>query len=193
MNLFFLILASIAFNLSAKELPPIIKTCNMCHSDEAVLDNSNYPSLNQQTETYIKNTLVSFQDRTRHNPGSEYMYGDMSLLNEEEFKTVLSYYQSQPTMQYNVSDQDILNKGREIYFKGIPNKKIKSCSLCHGDNGEGSDDNPRLAGLAAYYQIKQAKAMMSGQREEAKVMSKLYKNISVDELKAVSIYLSSLK
>jgi cytochrome c553 len=165
----------------------------MCHSNEAVLEDSNYPSLNQQTEIYIKNALTSFQDRSRHNPGAEYMYGDMSLLNEDELKTVINYYQAQPAMQYEIKDQIILNKGREIYTKGIPSKKIKSCSMCHGDNGEGTDENPRIAGLSAFYQMKQAQAMMSGQREEAKVMSKMYKNISIDELKAVSAYLSNLK
>jgi cytochrome c553 len=37
-----------------------------------------------------------------------------------------------------------------IYMAGIPEANIASCYSCHGSNGEGVWDIPRLGGLALF-------------------------------------------
>ena len=38
-----------------------------------------------------------------------------------------------------------------IFMEGIPEANIVSCYACHGPNGEGVRDIPRLGGLAYFY------------------------------------------
>lgn len=69
--------------------------------------------------------------------------------------------------------------------------KAASCAGCHGANGEGSGDNPPLAGLDKAYHIEQLKAYKSGEREGA-MMQMFAAQLSEEDMADIAAYYASL-
>lgn len=62
-----------------------------------------------------------------------------------------------------------------------------ACASCHGENGEGGNQIPALAGLPAGYIAKQLKDFANGQRENA-TMSQVARSLSDEEMAALGRY-----
>ena len=67
------------------------------------------------------------------------------------------------------------------------------CADCHGADGMGDEDNPKLAGLDEAYQIEQLKAFKSGERvDEEEMMSMYAKDLSDQDMADLAAYYASL-
>ena len=67
---------------------------------------------------------------------------------------------------------------------------VETCASCHGKNGEGNGEFPRLAGQHSAYIVKQLTVIQSALRA-APVMHGIVKELSRDEMEAVAAYLQS--
>ena len=85
----------------------------------------------------------------------------------------------------------IIARGADIYAKGIANDGIPPCAGCHGPNGAGTDQFPRLAGQHAQYLLKQLRSFQSNLRDVA-VMHGVAQGMAIGEMEAVTAYLESL-
>lgn len=65
-----------------------------------------------------------------------------------------------------------------------------ACSSCHGDKGQGTQNIPRLSGLAAGYLIKQLHDYKSGARHDAN-MGYVASTLTDDEMAALGAYYAS--
>jgi cytochrome c553 len=67
------------------------------------------------------------------------------------------------------------------------------CADCHGADGMGDEDNPKLAGLDEAYQIEQLKAFKSGERvDEEEMMSMYAEDLSDQDMADLAAYYASL-
>ena len=68
----------------------------------------------------------------------------------------------------------------------------EDCAGCHGDNGEGDEDSPPLAGLDEAYQIEQLKAFKSGERvDEGEMMGMYAEDLSEQDMADLAAFYAS--
>lgn len=70
--------------------------------------------------------------------------------------------------------------------------KAKACAGCHGANGEGKKDNPKIAGMATADFVKALADYNSGARDN-KTMARIAKKLSDDDVANLAAYYASLK
>jgi len=70
--------------------------------------------------------------------------------------------------------------------------KAKACAGCHGANGEGKKDNPKIAGMATADFVKAIGDYSSGARDN-KTMVRIAKKLSDDDVANLAAYYASLK
>lgn len=85
--------------------------------------------------------------------------------------------------------------GREIFANGLPEANIPACSACHGADGRGGGDIPRLAGQLPSYLVK-ALSHWDGRGSSgglAAIMVPTTHNLSAAQMAAVAAYVGALK
>jgi cytochrome c553 len=88
---------------------------------------------------------------------------------------------------------DIVATGRSIYQDGIAESDIVACVACHGPNGEGVGEIPRLGGLAYPYLKRRLEQWGEGYHATAAPMPPIARRLSAAEIDALASYLSFLK
>ncbi len=67
------------------------------------------------------------------------------------------------------------------------------CADCHGENGMGDDETPKLAGLDEAYFVEQLKAFTAGTREDPDDTMKMYaEDLSEQDMADLAAYYASL-
>jgi cytochrome c553 len=142
------------------------------------------------------------------------MWGMAGPLKDKQIEELADYFSKQAPVkvsQVNTDDPQ-LARGKEIFEKGIPEQGVIQCNSCHGQNGEGVATFPRLAGQKPYYLVQQlnvwqhpdqksfmqvggntwAPRTITFNRPLGVLMQNIVKNLSDEDAKAVSVYLSTL-
>jgi len=166
--------------------------CVACHGAGGRSTSSPFPSLAAQPPQYLAAQLKSFRDQTRADPDAQaYMWGLASQLDDKMISALAAYYAAQHPARGQPGNATLVAKGKLIFEKGIPDEGIPACNVCHGANAEGKAIFPRLAGQHAPYLLKQILLIQNALRV-APVMHGLIKNLTRDEMLAVTTYLASL-
>jgi cytochrome c553 len=145
-----------------------------------------------QHADYLAAQLHAFKAQTRGDPDAlGYMWGMSAPLDDEMISALSAYYAAQSPGPGAHGDSTTIARGADIYAKGIANAGIPPCAGCHGPNGAGTDQFPRLAGQHAQYLLKQLRSFQSNLRDVA-VMHGVAQGMAVGEMEAVATYLESL-
>jgi cytochrome c553 len=89
--------------------------------------------------------------------------------------------------------------GKTIYKEGIPEANIAACFACHGLEGRGQDETPRLAGQLYPYVVKAltswtgSAAKARGNPTQSASMAPTAHNLTQSQIAAVAAYVSHLK
>ena len=68
------------------------------------------------------------------------------------------------------------------------------CSDCHGEDGMGDEEYPRLAGLDESYLLEQMKLIRNGERsEKAEMMLWFFEDLEEQDFEDLAAYYASLK
>ena len=68
------------------------------------------------------------------------------------------------------------------------------CSDCHGEDGMGDEEYPRLAGLDESYLLGEMRLIQKGERsEEAEMMLWFFEDLDEQDLEDLAAYFASLK
>ena len=120
------------------------------------------------------------------------MAGDTpaATLDDSIIDGIARYYATQPPAPGRVENPALLAKGKELFDKGVPDRGIPACATCHGADGQGIADFPRLAGQHAKYVVKQLTYIQSLVRA-APVMHGIVKDLTPAEIDAVAVYVQS--
>jgi cytochrome c553 len=151
--------------------------CAGCHGQGGKSSNPQWPSLAGQQPAYIVNQLEAFKSETRKNP---MMQGMAANLNREDMDNLAAYYSAQPAAKAG-GNQELAKEGE---------KKSAICMGCHGQNGAGNGQFPRLAGQHPDYLDAQLKNFKSGERKSGP-MQAVAGNLSEEDMKALAAFFGS--
>ena len=180
-------------NVSAVTLAQ--QVCSNCHGIAGVTVSPNFPNLAAQKPAYFVAQLKEFKSHGRQDPaGFEYMWGLSRSLTDEQINGLAAYYAAQtPDHKPAQGDATRRNAGKTIFRDGVPGNNVPACMTCHGDNGQGNEAFPRLAGQHADYIVKQLIVFQrTDQRPEGAIMKTIAHELTADDIKNVAVYLQSL-
>jgi len=171
-----------------------VRNCTWCHGADA----QGYtvaPRLAGQRPQYIMSQIQSFHEHTRDNPFSkQYMWNAVAALRPYEARDLANYFASISPRPANDGDSALAAKGKQIFMEGIPEANVVSCYACHGPNGEGVRDIPRLGGLAYFYVKARLEQWGQGYHSTAGSPMPLVANhLGPTEIEALASYLSFVK
>ena len=185
-------------DLANPKVPPIVtaqQVCSSCHGMNGVSVSPNFPILAAQTPAYLVGQLRDFRAHNRSDPaGFEYMWGISRRLTDEQIQGLADYYAHQPPAPAMTKGNPArIAAGDRIFHEGVPGKNVPACVGCHGDQGQGKDQFPRLAGQHADYVVKQLVVFQrTDQRPTAAAMKIVAHELSVQEIENVAAYVQTL-
>jgi cytochrome c553 len=168
-----------------------VNLCSTCHGPRGISTSPEFPILAAQRRGYLESQIDAFRKKTRaEKDAHDFMWGIAGNLDESIIAGIAAYYADQPAPQGRAGDPAIVAKGKELFDKGVPGRGIPACISCHGANGEGMADFPRLAGQHAKYVVKQLNYIQSLVRN-APVMHGIVKDLTPEEMQAVAAFVQS--
>jgi cytochrome c553 len=196
----FALLAGATTLSSAQTIPPDIQKaaeekavnlCSTCHGPRGISTSPEFPILAAQHTGYLASQIDAFRKQARaEKDAHDFMWGIAGRLDEKIINGIAAYYAAQPRAPSRTDDPAIVAKGKELFDKGLLDRGIPACATCHGANGEGIADFPRLAGQHAKYVAKQLTYIQTLTRA-APVMHGIVKDLTPDEMQAVAAYVQS--
>jgi cytochrome c553 len=183
--------------LNNPNVPPMVtaqQVCSNCHGIDGNSVSPNFPALAGQQESYFIAQLKGFRSHNRHDPaGFEYMWGLSRNLTDEQIKGLAEYFAKQTPEPKPASDPKLMSLGEQIFEKGVPDKNIPPCTVCHGPQAQGKEGFPRLADQHADYIVKQLRVFQrTDERPEGAVMKTVAHDLTLENMQAVAAYLQSL-
>jgi cytochrome c553 len=154
------------------------------------------PRLAGQQEAYLANQLRAFIERRRTNP---VMFNVAHALSPSMLASITAHFKSLNPPPFGGGPRNLAATGKTIYEEGVPEANIPACSACHGPDGKGRDEIPRLAGQLYLYTVKSLRGWarergQGGARQDVSaVMAPTAHNMSQAQIAAVAAYVSTLK
>ena len=169
-----------------------VGTCGTCHGVRGVSEQPKYPRLAAQNAGYLAAQLRAFRGQQRGDPEAiGYMWGMSAQLEDSTIDALGAYYAAQPAGKPLASGTAAsVTLGREIYEKGVEASGVPACSACHGADGHGIADFPRLAGQHAQYVMKQLASFQNNMRNVA-VMHGVATGLKGEEMNAVAAFIET--
>ena len=135
--------------------------------------------------------LKAFREQSRGDPDAiGYMWGMANQLDDATIDALAVYYSRQRPEPIHRGDSAAVGHGREIFQHGVESEGVPACMGCHGPDGHGLADFPRIAGQHAQYVLKQLGSFKSNMRNIA-VMHGVVQNLRVEEMESVAEYLEA--
>ena len=178
-----------AQSLIPTEKLPVHTVCMDCHGPIGDSTDASVPRLNGQHLEYLRKRLADFHDPGSQDPhATEAMWGVVEHMDDQTLAEIADYYARQPTMPAN-GRGPLAEAGHRLYVTGDPANYIPACDSCHGANGEGRADIPRLAGQHALYLKNQLERMRLNLRASAAMHPKT-NSMTDEQIKALVAYLA---
>ncbi len=191
---FFIFVYFISLNATAADLTRakeiVEEKCHLCHGYKGEASNVVYPRLASQHKEYMIKQLTNFKSGSRIGTMTE-MAADLT---EEEIIALAEYFSQQESATHKVRDTMLSAVGEYIFFKGNKYSGVAACASCHGEDGAGTQQLPRLAGQHKRYISAQLEEFNSRQRtNDNAIMHSIASKLTELEREAVAIYVSGLK
>jgi len=168
-----------------------VHVCSSCHGMQGRSESPTFPRLAGQQKDYLVEQLKAFRDQTRADPHAHtYMWGMAAKLSDQTIDGVAAYYSSQTPVPGHSENPADVAAGKAIYEAGIPDKGVPACGGCHGDQAQGGDAFPRLAGQHRPYIEEQLAAFSSNSRAN-EIMHENAKNMTPDAMRQLAAFLAT--
>ncbi|MFC4522419.1 c-type cytochrome [Cupriavidus pinatubonensis] len=139
--------------------PRVSEVCVSCHGYGGNARAQTYPRLAGQPEAYLKKQLTAFASGERSNPTMTSLAVSMS---EHELDGLAAHFSKMTPLPNTTFQADPTRVAR-----GEALVKANNCAACHGQQLEGKDLYPRLAGQGYGYLRDQLTSFKSGVRRDA--------------------------
>lgn len=139
--------------------PRASDACIFCHGREGNARAQNYPRLAGQPEAYLKKQLKAFASGERSDPTMTSLALSMSDAELEGLAAHFAKMRPLPNTTFQGNPAQ-LARGEALL-------KANNCASCHGQQLEGKDVYPRLAGQGQAYLQDQLIRFKSGARHDA--------------------------
>ena len=189
--------------VQATDIDEKIGYCRNCHGShlEGFIGYYVAPRLAGQQAQYLENQIKALGKHTRNDPNAKrFMWpvltdGAPSLW--PRIAKRLSEMDAPPAAD---GPRGLVEAGRKIFQEGVPDENIPACAACHGDDGHGSDQVPRVAGQLYAYTAEALNDWVQGYRakdpltpEDANTMQPIAKSLKKEQIRAVAAFLSYQK
>lgn len=164
-------------------------SCFLCHGENGESSSEIFPKLAGQHANYIAKQLENFKSGKRKSTAMAVM---SSRLTTDEMLALGQYFETKKSAAESVKDQELAGVGRYIFNSGNRFSGVPACASCHGKEGLGTANLPRLAGQYASYIETQLKLFNQRDRtNDNAVMHSIVSKMSPLEMAAVAEYISS--
>lgn len=171
------------------------RTCFACHGKNGSKAILAYPNLAGQSQAYLYEQMkdiaagkrVSGPD-ARGYPRTQAMKDVMSIVSDEELKTISAWLSTLPPPPVQPGDAANAAKGAELYARS-------GCVGCHGPEGiKPISGYPVIGGQKANYLVLQIKEIRDGVRMNgrSRVMRTMVAHLSDADIDALADYLSQV-
>lgn len=185
----------------------VVASCGRCHGMDGLgRGNAAFPALAGQREQYLVASLEAYAADRRQ---SGIMQPSAAALPADEMREVAAYYSRLPARRARGTarpaaatepagaSEAAIERGREIAERGIPDRRIPSCSDCHGPSeGPKSAAVPMLAGQYADYLVLQLQLLHDKHRggtDRVHLMDEVAPRLTPEQMQDVAKYYESLE
>jgi cytochrome c553 len=166
------------------------QVCASCHGPRGLSTLEDIPILASQKDVYIAAKLWQFRNQSLRRPEQHLDLLGIALLDDATVESLARYFASQPAPPSVARDVAAVEAGGAIFSRGIANKGVAACAVCHGVNAQGFGIVPRLAGQHARYVERQLRVIQL-QLRKTRVMHGIVNDLSLDEIQAVAAFVQS--
>jgi cytochrome c553 len=146
---------------AGKELATETK-CAKCHGDAGISDDEDDINIAGMSASYIFKQLRDYKDKKRD---ARDMYKLVRDMDDQQLANLSAWYASLEPAPPN-PNRVLTDEVRTLVYRGDPERLLKSCASCHGQDGRGGQfDNPALAGQHKTYLIDSMTEFKEGDRE----------------------------
>ena len=164
--------------------------CFLCHGPEGASASPVFPRLAGQHSEYIARQLADFKSGKRQSDTMQAQVGDLTA---DEMKALGVFFEAKKIGGRPKKDEELLGVGRYIFKRGNAFSGVPACSSCHGDEGHGTPQLPRLAGQHPRYIEDQLKQFAERKRvNDNAVMHTVASKMTELETRAVAEYIATL-
>lgn len=181
----------------ANEIQAKLEYCKTCHglSGQGYRGYFPMPRLAGQQPQYLENQLRAFIERRRTNP---IMANVAHVLSPTMVSALAAHFKNLDPRPFGGGPRGSIAVGKRIYEEGLPEANVPACSACHGTDGRGQNEIPRLAGQLYDYTIGQLSgwSKVRGQGsavDTSAVMAPTAHNMTRSQIEAVAAYVSYLQ
>ena len=182
--------------VSPHELKAKTDYCKTCHglSGQGYRGYFPMPRLAGQQPQYLENQLRAFIERRRTNP---IMANVAHALSPSMVSELAEHFRALDPKPIGGAPRQGLSTGKRIFDDGIPEANVPACSACHGADGKGQNEIPRLAGQLYEYTVGQlagwSKVRGQGSAvDTSAIMAPTAHNLTRSQIEAVAAYVSGL-
>ena len=171
--------------------------CMTCHglSAEGYRGYVTMPRLAGQQPQYLENQLRAFTERRRLNP---VMVNVTHGLTPGMVDALAERFRDLDPPPFGGAPRDNVGLGKTIFDTGLPEANVPACAACHGPDGKGQREIPRLAGQLYWYTVK---SLSNWNRERGRgsvkdasaIMSVTSHNLNAAQVSAIAAYVANLK
>ncbi len=171
------------------------EVCAACHGVTGVSSVGEWPSHAAQHKDYIVYHMELFRDENRWDP--EMLMTENAVgLSDKEIRSVAAWLAQQEPPPAQEVDEELAERGEEIYFAGIPEQDVASCAACHGPNGEGIRGG-QFAAVAGQQEVYLRDALEAYKNEDRvsdrnRMMRDTAGRMTDEDIEAVAAYMASL-
>jgi cytochrome c553 len=174
-----------------------LEYCKTCHGlqGQGYMGYFPMPRLAGQQPDYIEAQLRAFIERRRTNP---IMFNVAHVLSPSMLTALATHFKNLDPKPFGGAPKGPLSEGKTIFQEGLPEANVPACSACHGMEGKGQNEIPRLAGQLYAYTVGQ----LTGWKKErgqgsavdtSAIMAPTAHNLTRSQVEAVAAYVSYLQ
>ncbi len=168
----------------------VSERCSLGHGMKGEAVSAVFPRLAGQHWEYIAKQLAEFKSGKRK---SESMQPQAENLSPAEMQALGRYFEAKQVPGRQIRDAELLAVGKYIFLRGNPFSGLPACASCHGENGHGTPQLPRLAGQHPRYTEDQLQQFNARARtNDNAVMHTVASKLTELEAHAVAAYIATL-
>jgi len=174
-----------------------LEYCKTCHglSGQGYLGYFPMPRLAGQQPEYIEAQLRAFIERRRTNP---IMFNVAHVLSPTMLTALATHFRDLNPKPFGGAPRGSISTGKKIFDEGLPEANVPACSACHGTDGKGQNEIPRLAGQLYPYTVGQLTSWKTARGQGSTVdtsaiMAPTAHNLTRSQVEAVAAYVSYLQ
>jgi cytochrome c553 len=187
-----------ASGVSKSELSAKLHYCTTCHgvSGQGFRGYYPIPRLAGQQPEYLLNEIQAFAEHRRTN---NIMFNVAHSLRPDMAQALVEAFHEMNPKPLGGAPKNLVTEGKKIFDDGVASSNIPPCAQCHGPQGKGDGQFPRLAGQLNDYIVNKLanwdreRGQIPSETDPQAIMQPIAHGLTQAQIKAVAAYVSTLQ